>query len=56
MSFDRFFRLASIPAMVLCALVHFATAVQAASISLLRDPDIEHGLTRLAAPVLNAAG
>lgn len=56
MSFDRFFRLASIPALALCALVQFAAAAQAASISLLRDPDIEHGLTRLAAPVLSAAG
>ncbi|MBY6137965.1 M48 family metalloprotease [Leisingera daeponensis] len=56
MSFDRFFRLASIPALLLCALVQFAAAAQAASISLLRDPDIEHGLNRLAAPVLRAAG
>lgn len=56
MSFDRFFRLASIPALVVCALLQFAAAAQAASISLLRDPDIEHGLNRLAAPVLRAAG
>ena len=57
MSFDRFFRLASIPALLLCALFTFTgAAAQAASISLLRDPDVEHGLNRLAAPVLRAAG
>lgn len=56
MTFDRFSRLASIPALMFCMLVYVATSVQAASISLLRDPDIEHGLSRLAAPVLRAAG
>ncbi|KIC20879.1 M48 family metalloprotease [Leisingera sp. ANG-Vp] len=57
MSFDRFFRLASIPALLLCALFTFAAgAAQSASISLLRDADIEHGLNKLAAPVLRAAG
>lgn len=56
MSFDRFFRLASIPALLLCALFQFAAPVHAASIALLRDPDIEHGLNRLAAPILSAAG
>ncbi len=60
MTFDRFSRLASIPALALAALcfvaVHSATAVKAASISLLRDPDIERSLTEIAAPVLRAAG
>ncbi|MFW8636220.1 M48 family metalloprotease [Cribrihabitans pelagius] len=57
MIFDRFFRLASIPALAVCAvLICLAPAVQAASVPLLRDADIEHGLNRLAAPVLRAAG
>ena len=56
MTFDRFSRLASIPAVVFCFLIYTATAVQAASITLLRDADIEQGLTRLAAPVLRATG
>lgn len=37
-----------------CALVLASTAAQA--VSLLRDPDIEHALQRMAAPVLYAAG
>lgn len=56
MTFDRFSRLASIPAVVFCLLVYTATCVQAATITLLRDADIEQGLSRLAAPVLRAAG
>ena len=56
MRFDRFSLLASIPALVFCLIAFVAQSVQAASISLLRDPDIEHGLSRLAAPVLRAAG
>lgn len=56
MTFDRFCRLASIPALALCLLAYTATCLQAASIRLLRDPDIEHGLSQLAAPVLRAAG
>jgi predicted Zn-dependent protease len=36
--------------------VYLITAVPAAAITLLRDPDIEHGLTQLANPVLRAAG
>ncbi|WP_278924282.1 M48 family metalloprotease [Pseudophaeobacter profundi] len=56
MTFDRFSRLASIPALMFCALLYTAAAVQAASITLLRDADIEQGLSRLAAPVLQAAG
>ena len=60
MTFDRFSRLASIPALALAALCFVATTLattaQAASISLLRDPDIERGLNEVAAPVLRAAG
>ncbi len=56
MTFDRFSRLASIPAVVFCLLIYTATSVQAASITLLRDAGIEQGLSRLAAPVLRAAG
>lgn len=56
MTFDRFSRLASIPALVFCLLAYAATAVQAASITLLRDADVEQALNRLAAPVLQAAG
>jgi len=56
MTIDRFSRLMSIPALVFCMLVYAATSLQAASISLLRDADIEQGLSRLAAPVLRAAG
>ncbi|MGR3758898.1 M48 family metalloprotease [Roseobacteraceae bacterium NS-SX3] len=65
MTFDRFRRLASIPALPFPALVFatvfglltwLAAAAQAASVTLLRDPDVEHGLSELAAPVLRAAG
>lgn len=56
MTIDRVSRLASIPALVFCMLAYAATSLQAASINLLRDPDIEHGLSQLAAPVLRAAG
>ncbi|MDE4175831.1 M48 family metalloprotease [Phaeobacter sp. PT47_59] len=56
MTFDRFSRLASIPALVFCLLAYAATAVQAASITLLRDADVEQALSHLSAPVLQAAG
>jgi predicted Zn-dependent protease len=56
MLFDRVFRQGSIPALCLATALSFLTAGPAAAIGLLRDPDIEHGLTRLAAPVLQAAG
>ncbi|MEL0436421.1 M48 family metalloprotease [Phycobacter sp. K97] len=56
MTFDRFSRLASIPALAFCLMAYAATAVQAASIGLLRDADVEYALNRLAAPVLQAAG
>nr|WP_037254746.1 M48 family metalloprotease [Roseobacter sp. SK209-2-6] len=56
MIFDRFSRLASIPALVFCLCCLIAGQLQAASISLLRDPDIEYGLRRLAEPVLRATG
>ena len=42
--------------MALCLLGWMATALPAQAITLLRDPDIEHGLTQLAFPVLRAAG
>ena len=56
MGFDRFFRPASIPALLLCALVGLAVPRPAAALTLLRDADIEHGLTELAFPILRAAG
>lgn len=56
MGFDRFFRLASIPALMLCAMLGAVTPRPAAALTLLRDADIEHGLTELAFPILRAAG
>ncbi|MBT8156135.1 M48 family metalloprotease [Epibacterium ulvae] len=56
MVFERVYRLTSIPALVFGFVMWVATAVHAQSIGLLRDADIEHGLTQLAAPVLSAAG
>ncbi len=56
MTFERFSRLASIPALVFGLFLCVATSVHAASISLLRDADIEHGLTQLAAPIFRSAG
>jgi predicted Zn-dependent protease len=56
MAFDRLSRLASIPALFLSALLFAASALPASALTLLRDADIEHALTRLAAPVLSAAG
>lgn len=56
MVIDRLSRLASIPAILLSALFLIASALPSAAINLLRDADIEHGLNRLAAPILNAAG
>ena len=56
MAFDRFSRLASIPALIFCALLATVTARPAAALTLLRDADIEHGLTELAFPILRAAG
>ncbi|WP_281972391.1 M48 family metalloprotease [Ruegeria faecimaris] len=54
MAFERVSRLASIPALLLFAVTWLVGAVQAQS--LIRDPDIEHGLRELAFPVLRAAG
>ncbi len=56
MGFDRFFRPASIPALILCALLSLAWSRPAAAFGLLRDADIEHGLTELSFPILRAAG
>lgn len=56
MVIDRLSRLASIPALVLSALFFIGSALPSAALTLLRDADIEHALTRLAAPVLNSAG
>ena len=56
MFIDRLSRLASIPALLLSTLFLMASALPSAAIGLLRDADIEHGLTKLAAPVLTAAG
>lgn len=42
--------------MMLGALLYVVTALPAAAITLIRDADIEHGLTQLAAPILSAAG
>ena len=56
MFIDRLNMLASIPALILSTLFFVASALPAAALGLLRDADIEHGLTKLAAPVLTAAG
>ncbi len=64
MCIDRLSRLASILACgrgrvriwAVIALIYLASAMPSAAISLLRDADIEHGLSRLSAPVLRAAG
>ncbi|MCV6584569.1 MAG: M48 family metalloprotease [Marinibacterium sp.] len=56
MFFDRVSRVSSIPTLVLAIVLTFWSSVQAAAVGLLRDPDIEHGLTQLASPILNAAG
>jgi len=56
MVIDRLYRLASIPALLLSAVLVVASALPSAAITLLRDADIEYGLNKLAAPVLSAAG
>ncbi|MEX0364981.1 MAG: M48 family metalloprotease [Ruegeria sp.] len=56
MAFDRVSRLASIPALVLTSVIYLMSAIPAAAVGLLRDPDIEHGLRELAFPILRAAG
>lgn len=61
MAFARVFRVPSIPslsapALCLSAILYLLSCLPAAAVSLLRDPDIEHGLRALAAPVLRAAG
>jgi predicted Zn-dependent protease len=56
MFIDRLNRLTSIPALMLSTLFLVASALPSAALGLLRDADIEHGLTKLAAPVLTAAG
>ena len=71
MIFDRLIPVASIPALaflrlsarslvalmvLLLSLSVLAAPARAQGISLLRDPDIEHGLRELATPVLRAAG
>lgn len=42
--------------LVIAALLMFCATTPVRAVTLLRDPDIEHGLKRLAAPVLKAAG
>ncbi len=56
MAFERGSRLASIPAFLLAAALWTATVIQSHAQSLIRDPDIEHGLRELAFPILRAAG
>ena len=56
MVFDRVFRLTSIPALAVSALLYLLSVVPVAALTLLRDAGIEHGLTQLAMPVLRAAG
>ncbi len=56
MAFERVSRLASIPALILAAVVWLTAAAQSHAQSLIRDPDIEYGLRELAFPVLRAAG
>ncbi len=56
MAFERVSRLASIPALILAAVLWLTAAAQSHAQSLIRDPDIEFGLRELAFPVLRAAG
>lgn len=60
MGFARAIPAASAPArlavLAVCAMLVLAPAARAQSITLLRDPDIEHGLEMLAFPILRAAG
>ncbi|WP_170564455.1 M48 family metalloprotease [Ruegeria atlantica] len=56
MAFERLSRLASIPALLLIAVTWMGSAFQSNAQSLIRDPDIEHGLRELAFPILRAAG
>lgn len=56
MVFERVSRPPSIPAIVLGLMVWLATALPASAVSLIRDADIEYGLTELAFPILRAAG
>ncbi len=56
MAFERLYRLASIPALLLVAVTWMTSAVQSGAQGLIRDPDIEYGLRELAFPVLRAAG
>ncbi|MDA7966963.1 M48 family metalloprotease [Ruegeria sp.] len=56
MAFERVSRLASIPALLLVAVTWLVSVAQASAQSLIRDPDIEHGLRELAFPILRAAG
>ena len=56
MAFERVSRLASIPALLLMAVTWLVGVAQASAQSLIRDPDIEHGLRELAFPILRAAG
>ena len=56
MVIDRFSRLASIPALLICALLGAVWARPADAVTLLRDADIEHGLEELSFPILRAAG
>ncbi len=64
MCIERLSRLASIPASgrgrfriwLVVSLLYLAMAMPGAALTLLRDPDIENGLSKLTAPVLRAAG
>ncbi|WP_170605255.1 M48 family metalloprotease [Ruegeria arenilitoris] len=56
MAFERLSRLASIPTLLLVAATWISSLAQASAQSLIRDPDIEHGLRELAFPLLRAAG
>ena len=56
MNLKSVFRSASIPALVLAAIMWLATTVQCHAQNLIRDPGIEYGLQKLAFPVLRAAG
>ncbi len=56
MVFERVSRLASIPALVLGMFLWLVSAIPSAAVTLIRDADIEYGLTELAFPILRAAG
>lgn len=56
MLYERVFKATSIPALVLGVLAYVVTVLPAMAQGLIRDSDIEYGLTELSFPILRAAG